>query len=103
MHNATVHSTFVALPVIRQPPLRRNRPPTPPLQTSPPVLKNLLSKKQRLHNGPLHFIAFPVIRQPSRERKPARHMNGKRSEKKTNNKHANQMSGTTMRSIMQAF
>ena len=30
-------------------------------------------------------------------------MNGKRSEKKTNNKHANQMSGTTVRSIMQEF
>ena len=54
---------------IRQPPLRRNRPPTPPLQTSPPVLKNLLSKKQRECNGPLHFIALPVIRQPSAERK----------------------------------
>ena len=35
--------------------------------------------------------------------KPARHMNGKRSEKKTNNKHANQSSGTAVRSIMQAI
>ena len=30
-------------------------------------------------------------------------MNGKRSEKKTNNKHANQSSGTAVRSIMQAI
>ena len=43
------------------------------------------------------------IRQPPRERKPARHMDGKRSEKKTNNKHANQSSGTNVTSIVQAI
>ena len=47
------------------------------------------------NHAPVHKNELPE--------KPARHMNGKRSEKKTNNKHANQMSGTTVRSIMQEF
>ena len=52
-------------------------------------------RKMIKNHAPVHKNELPE--------KPARHMNGKRSEKETNNKHANQSSGTNVMSIVQAI